>query len=87
MKRKKAIALKYDKGYKAPIVTALGAGKIAEAIINLASENKIPIVENNDLTESLSKLNLGDTIPQELYEAVAEIIAYIHRISSKIEDF
>jgi flagellar biosynthesis protein len=83
MKRKKAAALKYDKKYNVPVVTAVGFGQIAERIIKTANENYIPIVENSDLAESLSKLPLSQSIPSELYEVVAEIIAFIYKLNDE----
>jgi flagellar biosynthesis protein len=83
MKRKKAAALKYQPGYNAPVITALGAGEIAEKIIDTALKNDVPIIENGDLTEALSKVSVGDNIPSELYQAVAEIIAFIYRLNDE----
>lgn len=83
MTRKKAAAIKYDKSYGAPIVTAIGFGDVAEKIVEKASENNIPVVEDTELVNSLSTLNIGDSIPQELYEAVAEIIAFIYSLNSE----
>lgn len=82
MKRKTATALKYDKGYEAPTVTAIGFGSVAEAIIKKATENDVPIVENESLVESLSELDLGQDIPQELYETVAKVIAFIYELNN-----
>lgn len=83
MKRKKAAALKYDSSYNSPIVTAVGFGEIADRIIKEAENNNIPIVENSELTENLTHLSLGQSIPAELYEAVAEIIAFIYSLDNK----
>lgn len=85
-KVRKAAALKYDKGYDVPIVTAAGMGLIADKIIEKANESNVAIVENKELAELLTKVDVGDSIPTELYEAVAKIIAYvmdIDRLSSK----
>ncbi|SHE64473.1 EscU/YscU/HrcU family type III secretion system export apparatus switch protein [Caloramator proteoclasticus] len=83
MKRKKAVALKYNKDYKAPVVTAVGFGEIAEKILNKAKENDIPIVEDTVLVEKLSKVEPSSPIPEELYEAVARIIAFIYSLDEK----
>lgn len=83
--RRKAAALKYDKGYEAPIVTAAGIGQIADKIIEKAEENKIPIVENKELADLLSNVDVGDSVPYELYEAVAHIIAYVTDIDKLID--
>jgi flagellar biosynthesis protein len=83
MKRKKAAALRYEKNYSSPIVTAVGFGQIAENILNTAKSNDIPIVENSDLADSLSLLPVGESIPSELYEAVAEIIAFVYSLDDE----
>jgi flagellar biosynthesis protein len=77
MSRKRAAALKYEKGYSSPVVTAIGYGDIAEKIIQKAHESNIPLIENEELVNNLCKLSVGQDIPSELYQAVAEIIAYI----------
>ncbi len=85
-KQKKAAALSYDpERDRAPKVLAKGKGKIAEKIIEIAKEYGIPIVENENLVDSLVKLDLLDEIPQELYKAVAEILAFIYTMKGKWE--
>lgn len=84
-KRRKAAALKYESTYEAPIVTAAGAGQIAEKIIDKAKENDVPIVENKELTELLTKVDVGDNVPAELYDAVASVLAYVLEIDSLVE--
>lgn len=74
---KKAAALKYDKGYETPVVTAAGMGYIADKIIEKAEENKVPVVYNKEMAELLTNVDVGDQIPSELYEAVAKIIVYV----------
>ncbi|WP_180375396.1 EscU/YscU/HrcU family type III secretion system export apparatus switch protein [Clostridium thermarum] len=76
-KRKKAAALQYEKSYEAPIVTAVGLGFIADNIIEIAKENKVPIVENEELADLLTNVDVGSSIPVDLYEVVAHIIAYV----------
>lgn len=75
--RKKAAALKYEGGVEAPVVTAAGMGKIAENIIEKAENSDIPIIYNKELSDLLCNVDVGDSIPSELYEVVAEVIAYI----------
>ena len=84
-KRRKAAALKYESTYEAPVVTAAGAGQIAEKIIDKAKESDVPIVENKELTELLTKVDVGDNVPAELYDAVASVLAYVLQIDSLIE--
>ena len=85
MKQKKAAALKYDKNYDSPIVTAIGFGHVAHAIIKNAEESNIPIAHNSELVESLSILELGAEIPPELYETVAKVIAFIYNLNKTAE--
>jgi len=80
-----AVALHYD-GKNAPRVTAKGSGKLAEQIIALAREHGIPMQEDATLIELLAKLDLGDEIPQALYVAVAEVIAFAYILSGKVPE-
>lgn len=76
---KKAIALNYD--YQgAPRVVAKGAGLVADKIMQVAEENGIVLHKSPELVEVLSHLELGDEIPETLYLAVAEIIAFAHSL-------
>ena len=82
-KRLTAIAIKYKMNEDpAPKVIAKGKGKIAERIIELAKEHDIPIRQDPDLVEILAKLELNQFIPPELYQVVAEILAFIYRMSN-----
>lgn len=77
---KKAVALKYVPGEsEAPVVVAKGRGKVAEAILDKAKENGVPVQEDAALVEVLSKLDLDEQIPAELYQLVAEVLTYIYR--------
>ncbi|WP_142414286.1 EscU/YscU/HrcU family type III secretion system export apparatus switch protein [Hathewaya massiliensis] len=82
--QKKAAALKYDTNYEAPMVTAAGAGYIAEKILEKAEEERVPIIENKELADLLSKVEVGDNIPYELYDAVARVLAYVMEIDNLI---
>lgn len=81
---KQAVALKYDqeKG-TAPKVIAKGKGLIAEQIIALAEEHDIHIHENPELLEVLIRLELGDEIPETLYKAIAEVIAFAYNLKNE----
>jgi flagellar biosynthesis protein len=83
--RRKAAALKYEENYEAPIVTAAGMGQIAENIIERAEAKEVPIVYNKELTDLLCNVDIGDSIPSELYEAVAQVIAYITDLDKLVE--
>ncbi|WP_164669010.1 EscU/YscU/HrcU family type III secretion system export apparatus switch protein [Virgibacillus doumboii] len=86
-KRKKATALRYNQDLdNAPKVTATGKGLVAESIIEKARENNVPIQEDSSMVELLSELNINETIPEELYHAVAEVFAFIYRTDQNMED-
>lgn len=76
-KIKKAVALSYKEDMIAPVVVASGQGKVAENILAEAEKNKVPVYEDSKLATILTKLQLGDTIPPELYEAVARILIFV----------
>lgn len=77
-----AVALYYDED-TAPQVTAKGSGELAEQIIAIAKQHNVPLQENNELVQLLAHIELGDKIPQELYLAVAEIIAFAYMLKGK----
>ena len=74
---KTAVALAYEPGDMAPKILATGKGEVAERIIETAKENDVPFYKDNKLAETLSKLEIGDTIPPELYDVVAEILVFV----------
>lgn len=79
-----AIAIKYDANMAAPTVIAKGADIVAAKIREIAKENKIPIVENKPLARTMYKtIKIGQSIPRELYTAVAEVLSYVFRLRRK----
>lgn len=79
--RKEAIALNYSpENNNSPTVIAKGKGKIAENILEKAALNDIPVYEDPNLMELLGNLDLNEAIPEELYEAVAEVFAFIYKL-------
>jgi len=79
-----AVALKYDiEAGGVPTVVAKGKGLIAEKIIELAKENEVHIHENPELLEILIRLEVGDEIPEALYRAIAEVIAFTYNLKTK----
>lgn len=83
-KIKEAVALKYSPyENNAPQVIAVGKGEAAEKIIEKAEESSIPIYNDPELAHTLSALNLGDEIPHELYDVVAEILAFLNKLDEK----
>ena len=77
-----AIALSYD-GENTPRVTAKGRGGVAEQILTLAAEHDIPLHEDPELSLLLAQVPLADEIPDTLYRAVAEVIAFAYLVSGK----
>ena len=87
VKPKQAIALEYDPSEDAPKVIASGRGLLAERIIERAKEAKVPIHQDSKLADTLSRLEIGEMIPPELYEVVAEILVFVDamdKIKSKM---
>ncbi|KPG90253.1 flagellar biosynthesis protein FlhB [Pseudomonas sp. RIT-PI-q] len=79
---RQAIALKYD-GTHAPTLTAKGDEELAEAILKLAREYEVPIYENAELVKLLARMELGESIPEELYRTIAEIIAFAWNLKGR----
>ncbi len=80
-----SIALKYkpEEGMRAPVVVAKGANNIAFKIREIALKFNIPLMENKPLAQNLYKLELGSEIPPQLYQAVAEILAYVYGLKKR----
>ncbi len=76
-KIKQAIALEYDPSDQAPKVIASGKGLLAERIIEKAKESDVPVHRDDKLADTLSRLEIGEMIPPELYEVVAEILVFV----------
>lgn len=82
----KAIAILYDeKDSAAPKVVASGKGVVAEKIIEAAREAGVHIQEDANLVELLSKVPVGDEIPVELYQTIAEVLAFVYKINEKFK--
>lgn len=77
-----AVALEYD-GESAPRITAKGEGQVARAIIALAREHGVPLHDNPELVNLLQRVPLGDEIPEPLYLAVAEVIAFAYIVAGR----
>ncbi|MCM1045410.1 MAG: EscU/YscU/HrcU family type III secretion system export apparatus switch protein [Candidatus Gastranaerophilales bacterium] len=87
-KVKQAIALEYNPSEDAPKVIASGRGVLAEKIIEKAKESDVPIHRDDKLADTLSRLEIGEMIPPELYEVVAEILVFVDsmdKLKSKIK--
>lgn len=82
---RRAVALHYKpEQHQAPRVAATGKGWLAERIITLAKENSVPIVKDDGLSRVLASLPLGEEVPQELYEAVAAIYAFVMEADQRL---
>lgn len=80
--KRKAIALKYERNSKtAPVLSAKGIGKMAEKIVEIAREAGVPIYEDRDLVNFLMEIELNEEIPPDLYQVVAEVLAFIYKIN------
>lgn len=76
-KVKQAIALEYNPEEDAPKVVASGRGILADKIIEKAKESNVPVHRDDKLADTLSRLEIGEMIPPELYEVVAEILVFV----------
>ena len=88
-KEKTAVAVACNPGEVAPKILAVGKGEVAERIIETAKENDVPFYQDNKLAETLSRLQIGDTISPELYEVVAEILVFVDdmdRMKGKLKE-
>ena len=84
---KRAVALRYDVDKNiAPVIVASGIGHIAEKIVEIAGENKVPIYEDTSLTTILTQLELGSEIPDELYKAVVDIYVFFLKFAQEEEE-
>ena len=86
--KKTAVALSYDPSDTAPKVIATGQGHIADRIVQVAKEADVPIHKDRKLARSLSILDIGEYIPQELYSVVAEVLVFVDemdQIKSKMK--
>ncbi len=79
---RKATALSYELGQTAPRVVASGRGYIAERIIAAAQEAGVPVKADSALVNALASLDLGEEIPEALYRAVAETLAWAYKLDA-----
>jgi flagellar biosynthesis protein len=83
-KKQLAAALEFDPDKSsAPVLTAFGEGIVAERIIETANLAKVPVVEDSNITEVLKTVTIGDEIPEELYEVVAQVLVFISNVDNK----
>lgn len=79
---KVSVALQYEPGDAAPKILATGRGLIADQIVEKAKESDVPVYEDAKLAKTLSKLDIGDMIPPELYNVVAEILVFVDHMDT-----
>ncbi len=86
-RRRRAVALAYDPPKdRAPRISAKGSGLIAEKILQLAKKHGIPIHEDPEMVNLLSRLDIEEEIPPELYVAIAEILAFIYSVNKRLKE-
>lgn len=82
----KAVALSYGAGDAAPVIVASGMGYMAEKIVETAADHGVPIYEDNSLATILTQLQLGQEIPENLYQAIVEIYVYFLNFTPETSD-
>ncbi|MDE6718783.1 MAG: EscU/YscU/HrcU family type III secretion system export apparatus switch protein, partial [Treponemataceae bacterium] len=80
---KKAVALKYPEGASAPFIAASAKGFLAQKMLEVAAEKKIPITEDAALADFLSVQEIGQAIPEETWEALEKIFAFVVQYTTK----
>lgn len=73
----RAVAIRYDPSEVAPKVVAKGSGYVADKILEMGKENNVAVYSDSNLVDELTKVNIGDSIPPELYEVVAQVLIFI----------
>ncbi len=81
--RREATALSYQPGDHAPKITATGKGYVAERIIAAALEAGVPVRSDPGLAKALAALDFGEHVPEELYRAVAEALAWAYKLDAE----
>ncbi len=81
--RKLATALYYQEGLKAPVITAQGKGLLAEKMMEIASQNNIPVISDPRTSQLLSLSDIGECIPEQTYEIIAKILSFVRRVENE----
>jgi len=83
--RERAVAIRYDANSDgAPRLTAKGSGHLAERIREIAEQHGVAVHEDPDLVQALAQLDLGQEIPEDLYRAVAEVLAFVYQVNRRL---
>lgn len=83
IEQKKAVALKYPDGAGAPLIAASAKGFLAQKLLELAKKENVPIVEDKGLAEFLTVQEIGAAVPEETWEALAKIFAFVLSVERK----
>jgi flagellar biosynthesis protein len=84
--KRTAVAMRYDvETDKAPLILASGRGAVADEILRIADDNKIPLYENKELANMLAKLEIDNEIPPQLYVLVAEVLFFVYKLDKMSE--
>jgi len=84
--KRTAVAMRYDvEKDKAPLILASGRGAVADEILRIADENKVPLYENRELAQTLAKLEVDAEIPPQLYVLVAEVLFFVYKLDKMSE--
>ncbi len=84
--KRQAVAIKYEKGDRAPKVIAKGQGFVADRMLEKATEEVIPVFKDEKLVKELTSVDIGSNIPPELYEVVAQVLVFISDLD-KLESY
>lgn len=84
--QKIAAAVEYDKGIGVPQVVAKGKGIIAERIIEKAKKEKVTLYEDKELANLLNNLNVGDAIPEAMYDVIAQVLIFVSDVDKKVKE-
>ncbi len=83
LREKKGVALGFESSDSAPRVLAVASGLLVDVLLRIAEKHNIAVYSDPDLAESLSALKPGVEIPERLFKAVAEVLAYVYRINDE----
>lgn len=84
MRKKTANALRYDPNLPAPFIVAKGRGEIAQKIISLAESLDIPVYSEQETADMLFMLEIGEMIPEDMYEVIALILSYTYELQDRL---
>jgi flagellar biosynthesis protein len=86
MNKKTGVALQYNGNDAIPRIIARAKGHLLEKILEIAEKYNITVYKDADVAQALSALDVGDYIPEDLYQAVAEVIAYCYNVNKELRE-